>query len=414
MYSDLNPVSAIKGKCVVRHSSEIDNLSVWKEQPHHYYYSQLFDRYSTRLYDIIPVSQIRNAPQEVLEKLHDTYQFIFGENQKINDLISTKRACTVCAKWCSGSESLKCSVCEKHYHMQCLDPPITRKPSKGYSWQCAACMRRIQARRLQQSAEASTDEAVSDTNDKRTTRQQAHHEDNVIGLRSAHAAAHGNASDSESRSGSKRMRLSHSDIKQSDGAGTPVPKPKNLRLWPLRYFGVNTNIDDVLHDDERIYPRAVSRIGPKFQAIIPDMVSDSGPELDRELTQKRAEYMAQHGLTELSSLRDTLGGAGGSSSSIGNNNSNNGGGAGKHGGHRGKENVRGHMKNAEQMDRMWDEIELRRGNHDEQLFFRQSEYLADDELDMYFKSIVPFLRRHFEAITDFTILDCQDAALHGL
>ncbi|KAJ1948886.1 putative PHD type zinc finger protein with BAH domain-containing protein, partial [Linderina pennispora] len=396
MYSDLNPVSAIKGKCFVRHTSEIANQDVWKEQPHHYYYSQLFDRYSTRLYDIIPVSQIRNAPQEVLQKLHDTYQFIFAENQKITDLINMRRACIVCAKWCSISESLKCSVCEKHYHMQCLDPPITRKPSKGYSWQCAACMRRIQARRLRESADVSTDEAPSDTNEKRTTRQQASNDDNVIALRSAHAQTQANASDNESRSGNKRIRLAHNDSRHTDGAGTPVPRPRNLGLWPFRYFGINTNIDDVLHDDERIYPRAVSRIGPKYQAIIPEMVSPSGPELDQALTQKRTDYMAKHGLTEMSSLRESLHGSG------------------RHGGHRGKDMGKGHTKNAEQLDRVWDEIEIRRGNHDEQLFFRQPPYLPDDELDMYIKSIVPFLRRHFEPITDFTILDCQDAALHGL
>ncbi|KAJ2203048.1 putative PHD type zinc finger protein with BAH domain-containing protein, partial [Coemansia sp. RSA 520] len=89
MHTDLNPVSAIRGKCQVRHVSEISDLNAWKSQVDHYYYTQLFDRYSTRLYDIVPVSQIRNAPQEVLQKLHDTYEFIFAETQKINDLVST-------------------------------------------------------------------------------------------------------------------------------------------------------------------------------------------------------------------------------------------------------------------------------------------------------------------------------------
>ncbi|KAI9501925.1 hypothetical protein BX070DRAFT_183383, partial [Coemansia spiralis] len=172
MHSDLNPVSAIRGKCFVRHTSEISDLSSWKSKPDHYYYTQLFDRYSLRLYDIVPVTQIRNAPQEVLQKLHDTYEFIFAEPQKISDLVNTRRACTICAKWCSVNESLKCSICDKHYHMQCLDPPISRKPAKGYSWQCAACLRRIQEQRENSLDDtASSSPNVLDTTErKRTTR----------------------------------------------------------------------------------------------------------------------------------------------------------------------------------------------------------------------------------------------------
>ncbi|KAJ1959141.1 putative PHD type zinc finger protein with BAH domain-containing protein [Dipsacomyces acuminosporus] len=107
MHSDLNPISAIKGKCFVKHTSEIADLNSWKAKPDHYYYAQLFDRYSTRLYDIIPVSNIRNAPQEILQKLHNTYQFIFAEPQKIADLVNTRRACTVCAKWCSINDYIR-------------------------------------------------------------------------------------------------------------------------------------------------------------------------------------------------------------------------------------------------------------------------------------------------------------------
>ncbi|KAI8319965.1 BAH-domain-containing protein [Martensiomyces pterosporus] len=445
MHSDLNPVSAIKGKCFVKHTCEIPDLNAWKAKPDHYYYAQLFDRYSTRLYDIIPVSQIRNAPQEVLQKLHDTYQFIFAEPQKISDLVNTRRACIVCAKWCSINESLKCSICEKHYHMQCLDPPLSRKPTKGYSWQCAACLRRIQEQRVKASEEQP---AVSDVGDRKRSTRNSSADDFAISLRSssataavtsssaahpaAAAAAAATASDTESRSGSKRIKLSHGDSKlYSDGSATPVHRPKNRGLWPFRYFGINTNIDDVLHDDERIYPRAVSRIGPKYQAIVPDMVSPSGSELDKELAQKHAGLQstaegqekeeggegaaagATHALREsTSSSREAATGAGGRSGGSHGSGAN----GSHHYAHRGKDSGGGrwHTKNAEQLDRMWDEIELQRGNRNEQVFFKQPDFLPDEELDMYFKAIVPFLRRHFESVQDLTLLDCQDAALHGL
>ncbi|KAJ2442741.1 putative PHD type zinc finger protein with BAH domain-containing protein, partial [Coemansia sp. RSA 2424] len=422
MHSDINPVNSIKGKCQVRHSSEIADFSAWKAKPDHYYYTQLFDRYSLRLYDIIPVTQIRNAPQNVLQKLLDTYEFIFAEGQKINDLVSTRRACTICATWCSINDSLKCSLCEKNYHMQCLDPPIARKPAKGYSWQCAACRRGLQEQKMQQQKQpkpyqvdyaaiaAAADAEASDSNDrKRSTRQAGVAADDYsISLRSgasavalsstASAAVTGSggsasaaASDTESRSGSKRLKLSHGDSRlYSNGVAGPIPRPKNRGLWPFRYFGVNTDIEDVLHDDERIYPRAVSRIGPKFQAVLPEMVGPSGPQLDRQLVAKftTLDLPASGKVSSGKQLH----------------------------GPRGKDGANGRWvaKSADQLDRTWDEIEVRRGNHDDQLFFKQPAHLDDEDLDMYMGSILPFLRRHFEGVPDFTLLDCQDAALHGL
>ncbi|KAJ2005576.1 putative PHD type zinc finger protein with BAH domain-containing protein [Coemansia thaxteri] len=435
MHSDINPVTAIKGKCQVRHSSEIADLSAWKAKPDHYYYAQLFDRYSTRLYDIIPVSHIRNAPQDVLQKLLSTYEFIFAESMKITDLTNTRRACTICAKWCSINESLKCSLCERNYHMQCLDPPLSRKPAKGYSWQCAACLRHIQEQKQQsQKPKASIGDsaappslsaiAAGDLGDRKRLTRNGGADDHSISLRSAaNAAGHSlsasigagsttsaAASDTESRSGSKRLKLSHGDSRlYSDGAATPIPRPKNRGLWPFRYFGVNTNIEDVLHDDERIYPRAVSRIGPKYQAILPEMTAPSGPELDRQLVGRFAALqlpaIAEKANGKARTSRDANTGAFGASVGI----------SQAHG-TRGKDGANGrwHGKNAEQLDRMWDEIEVRRGNHDDQLFFKQPTYLPEDELDMYMQSILPFLRRHFERVQDFTLLDCQDAALHGL
>ncbi|KAJ2714609.1 putative PHD type zinc finger protein with BAH domain-containing protein, partial [Coemansia spiralis] len=437
------PVAAIKAKCQVRHEAEIPDLGAWKAQPDHYWYTQLFDCYSTRFYDITPVAQIRNAPQEVLQKLLDTYEFIFAEPQKINDLVSTRRACTVCAKWCSISESVKCTLCDKHYHLKCLDPPPSRKPAKGYGWQCAACLRRIQDQRTRAAAAAAATDEDDDEDDedvddddypavdpaavagefRRVTRNKAAG-DEPLSSRRSHLGTGGPptpsgaaaSSDTEARYGSKRLKVSHSDSRSDvEVPAGPIPRPKNRGLWPFRYFGINTDTDDVLHDDERIYPRAVSRIGPKYQAIVPDMVSPSGPALDKELAQKRAAidqitkdhksrttaaqlinkvlHSHKRPSTPASSTSHATGGIGG------------GGGGGT---------TRWHGKSAEQMDRVWDEIEVQRGNRDAELFFRQPKSLPDDELEMYMEAIVPFLRRHFAALCDFTLLDCQDTALHGL
>ncbi|KAJ2693811.1 putative PHD type zinc finger protein with BAH domain-containing protein [Coemansia sp. IMI 209128] len=423
MHSDINPVNAIKGKCQVRHTAEIADLSSWKSRPDHYYYNQLFDRYSTRLYDIIPVAQIRNAPQNVLQKLRDTYEFIFAEGQKISDLVSTRRACTICATLCGVSDGIKCSICEKIYHMTCLDPPVTRKPAKGYIWNCAACRRNQQEQqKLQQEqqrakpqqsdtvaitasavAPAADSDAAGDVNDrKRPTRNAGGNaEDHTILLRSGAnpgTAANGGGptasaavSDTESRAGSKRFKASHGDGRAyGDAVVGPIPRPKNRGLWPFRYFGLNTDIDDVLHDDERIYPRAVSRIGIRYQAVVPDMVGPSGPELDKQLIAK-ATALGATAASKRNGVKQIPG-------------------------YRGKDAAKGQWsaKTAAQLDRAWDEIEVRRGNHEDQLFFKQPAYLPDEELDTYMHSILPFLTRHFENVHDFTLLDCQDAALHGL
>jgi hypothetical protein len=38
-----------------------------------------------------------------------------------------------------STSSVKCAGCQKSFHMSCLSPPLTRKPSKGFAWQCAFC-----------------------------------------------------------------------------------------------------------------------------------------------------------------------------------------------------------------------------------------------------------------------------------
>ncbi|KAJ2800015.1 putative PHD type zinc finger protein with BAH domain-containing protein, partial [Coemansia helicoidea] len=432
MQTIVTPVAAIKGKCHVRHDAEIPDLSVWKARPDHYWYTQLFDCYSTRFYDITPVAQIRNAPQEVLQKLLDTYEFIFAEPQKISDLVSTRRACTVCAKWCSISESVKCTLCERHYHLRCLDPPPSRKPAKGYGWQCAACLRRIQEQRSKAPASSASAAdpasvavalAATDAVDyKRITRNKAAAEE-PSGSRRSLAGTGGPStpsgaaasSDTESRHGSKRFKASHSDGHSDvEVPAGPIPRPKNRGLWPFRYFGIHTDTDDVLHDDERIYPRAVSRIGPKYQAIVPDLVSPSGPALDKELAEKRkaidqitkenkSRVTAAQLISKVLHSHERYPGGSNSNHATGSISSGGGGGV-----------ARWHGKSAEQMERVWDEIEVQRGNRDAQLFFRQPKSLPDDELEMYMEAIVPFLRRHYAALCDFTLLDCQDTALHGL
>ncbi|XP_012945188.1 PHD finger protein 14 [Aplysia californica] len=50
--------------------------------------------------------------------------------------------CGVCCKTNEQHLMAKCDSCKKHYHLGCLDPPLTRMPKKTklFGWQCSFCV----------------------------------------------------------------------------------------------------------------------------------------------------------------------------------------------------------------------------------------------------------------------------------
>ncbi|CCG84884.1 protein of unknown function [Taphrina deformans PYCC 5710] len=46
------------------------------------------------------------------------------------------------------------------------------------------------------------------------------------------------------------------------------PSTSNPERWPYRYLGIHCNVNDAVDHDDRIYPRAASRIGQKYQAAV--------------------------------------------------------------------------------------------------------------------------------------------------
>ena len=49
--------------------------------------------------------------------------------------------CGVCAKTSAQHLMAHCDTCKKHYHLGCLNPPLTRMPKKTqlYGWECSQC-----------------------------------------------------------------------------------------------------------------------------------------------------------------------------------------------------------------------------------------------------------------------------------
>ena len=62
-----------------------------------------------------------------------------------------------------SASSVRCAACQKNYHMGCLNPPLLRKPSKGFAWQCAFCSRK-------EMLEASNPSSQSNTETQDTTK----------------------------------------------------------------------------------------------------------------------------------------------------------------------------------------------------------------------------------------------------
>ena len=60
MYSEVQPVSYIRGKCYVRHRDLIANLPAWKKQPDCFYFYRFFDPYIKKEYEVLLSRNVNN------------------------------------------------------------------------------------------------------------------------------------------------------------------------------------------------------------------------------------------------------------------------------------------------------------------------------------------------------------------
>lgn len=168
-------------------------------------------------------------------------QFVCCEVSGIQEVL-----CLVSNLICS-TDSVDCAVCHSTYHMYCVRPPLTRKPARGFAWACAACSR-AQERKL----EARQTPIVGDS--------QQDAEDEVHEEEEEEFNAPPNGTNGSTPA----------------PAGEAVPHPATeeqiaqAKLWPYRYLGIHCQLEDALDYDDRIYPRASSRLGPRHQANVPE------------------------------------------------------------------------------------------------------------------------------------------------
>ena len=143
---------------------------------------------------------------------------------------------------CSDN-SVDCAMCKNTYHMNCVQPPLQKKPARGFAWSCGPCSRK-QERRLEARNTPLIGDKAGDGEEEEFFDEE---EDAALTNGNSPAAEAVN----EVRAATKEQ------IAQS-------------KMWPYRYLGIHCKPSDALDYDDRIYPRASSRIGPRHQAPIPE------------------------------------------------------------------------------------------------------------------------------------------------
>ncbi|EGE83325.1 PHD finger and BAH domain-containing protein, variant [Blastomyces dermatitidis ATCC 18188] len=245
MHSDTCPLSSLRGKCHIKHQSEITNMDDYRKSKDCFWFEKMYDRYIQRYYDVIPTSKVINVPQHVKKVLDERWKYVLVEVGRRKDLTSAVKTCKKCSLYAANTDSVDCAVCHSTYHMYCVRPVLQKKPARGFAWACAACSR-AQERKL----EARNTPIIGEVSAETEVEPCEEEEEDPTALAEA--------------------------TQRSTPALPDVVRPATseqiaqAKLWPFRYLGIHCRVEDALDYDDRIYPRASSRIGPRHQAnVIP-------------------------------------------------------------------------------------------------------------------------------------------------
>ncbi|KAL1865788.1 hypothetical protein VTK73DRAFT_5080 [Phialemonium thermophilum] len=243
MHSDISPLTSLRGKCQIKHKSEIPDLAEYKRTPDCFWYEKLYDRYIQKNYEVIPTSQIVNVPERVKKVLDERWKYILVEQGRGKELTSAVKLCKRCSGYCASNDSVDCAVCGNTYHMNCVRPPLLKKPSRGFAWSCAACSR-AQERKLEaRNTPNVLDAGAADVEDEEYVDDE---EDDAV------AAGTGGTTLAE----------------EEHHVPATAEQIYHASLWPYRYLGIHCKVEDALDYDDRIFPRASTRLGPRHQANV--------------------------------------------------------------------------------------------------------------------------------------------------
>jgi PHD-finger len=134
--------------------------------------------------------------------------------------------------------------------MNCVRPPLLKKPSRGFAWACGPCSR-AQERKL----EARNTPNLMDTGlevEEEELLDEEEEDGFIIG-------------DGGDTGRTSPTRSTDADVPIHPGTAEQIHQAS---LWPFRYLGIHCKVEDALDYDDRIYPRASSRLGPRHQANV--------------------------------------------------------------------------------------------------------------------------------------------------
>lgn len=90
-----------------------------------------------------PLSHLTNPGSKVdnSRQLSTAQQSQLNSNKSSSSSIAPAFSCGICKRNNDQHLLVKCDTCNLHYHLGCLNPPLTRPPkkSKQYGWQCSEC-----------------------------------------------------------------------------------------------------------------------------------------------------------------------------------------------------------------------------------------------------------------------------------
>ncbi|KAH7098247.1 hypothetical protein BKA62DRAFT_713863 [Auriculariales sp. MPI-PUGE-AT-0066] len=275
LFSEVLSVKQLRSKCFVRHKDKISDLVAWKKKPDRFYFHRLFDPYIKREFEVLLTSDVTNLPNDVKDVLCTRYEFIACEKEFVQELTDPIHLCGTCSNWCANVDSVRCDTCKNFYHMACVQPPLSAKPSRGYGWSCASCARPhdvdIEAQDIRHGTPPVRGKAVS----------------RVQKLK-------------------KPTLNSLTDDRESDD--------KYFKMWPFRYFGQYTVAEDTLDPNDLIFPRTATRIGPRFQTAVPNVgekpSTDEVPERGGDATieiMSWVHHMPSSAATEVEQRKTALG-----------------------------------------------------------------------------------------------------------
>ncbi|KAH7408208.1 hypothetical protein DE146DRAFT_645564 [Phaeosphaeria sp. MPI-PUGE-AT-0046c] len=244
MHSDLCPIMSLRGKCQILHRSEVGDLDEYRKTKDSFWFNQVFDRFIHRWYDVIPTSQVINVPDKVKKALDERWKYICLETSRVKELTSAVKSCKRCVGFCASNDSVECAVCRNTYHMNCVRPPLLKKPSRGFAWACGPCSR-AQEKKLEARRTPALGAAGEDADEEEPLDEEE-----------------------EEASGDTNADTPDADGNIDAHPGTQA-EIALAKMWPMRYLGIHARVEDALqYDDRAIYPRASSRLGPRHQANV--------------------------------------------------------------------------------------------------------------------------------------------------